>query len=168
MRDVIIRGYSVAACCSTHLLGRAGFAPRLERSSRPRLPAIMLSEAAVSLIRDVFGNPGLYRRAHPITRRVVKWGKNAEAAALDHSAVVVSEAELLRELENDSVTAIRNGASAPAGFTIYASRPLPQGTVEHCFGSRTASAAAVQLQDTRDSGTCWIESLENGWLFLIP
>jgi hypothetical protein len=53
-------------------------------------------------------------------------------------------------------------------WTIYSSRPLPPGAVERRFGSRMASVASVTLQDVRDAETCWIESVEGGWLFLIP
>jgi hypothetical protein len=31
-----------------------------------------------------------------------------------------------------------------------------------------ASAVPVTLKDNSDPGACWIESLEDGWLFLIP
>jgi hypothetical protein len=139
----------------------------LERTERLRLPAIMLSEATLSLIRDVFERPGLFHSAPRITRRVVKWGRRAEPATFDHAAVVVSERELLSEL-NLEMHLPDETASDPSNFTIFAPRPLPADTVEHCFGSRIASAAPVRLKDTSDSASCWIESLEDGWLFLTP
>jgi hypothetical protein len=164
---IVIRGDGAAAWCCAHLLTRAGFKPVLQRIPRPRLPAIMLSEAALALIREVFERPDLFHAAPRITRRVVKWGRNGEAVAFDHAAVVVSERELLSQLEREMEL-----PDEPAGdegdFTIFTSRPLPPGTVEHCFGSRIASAAQVRLKDARDSASCWIESLEDGWLFLIP
>ena len=149
-----------------HLLTKAGFAPALELTARPRLPAIMLSDAALGLIRDVFDRPGLFRSAHRITRRVVKWGAGAEPMAFDHGASVVSEEELLSELEEEVPTAA--GPNLEESFSIYASRPLPAGPVEHSFGSRTAFALPARLNDPRDSSACWIESLDEGWLFLIP
>jgi hypothetical protein len=165
--NIIIRGESAAAYCCEHLLSRAGFKPVLERTTRPRLPAIMLSEAALALIRDVFERPDLFHTAPRITRRVVKWGKRAEPVAFDHGAVVVAERELLGELEQ-ALEPLDQPAGDRGDFTIFASRPLPSEPVEHCFGSRTASAAQVRLKDERDSTSCWIESLEDGWLFLIP
>ena len=167
MGGVTIRGYSAAAWCCAHLLSKAGFEPALELSSRARLPAIMLSEAALTLLRDVFERPDLYRRAHRISRRVVQWGPVAEVSTFEHHAIVVSEAELLSELE-ESPQAPGWPKKHSSDFTIFASRPLPDGSEEHCFGSRTAFAAPVRLKDSRDSASCWIESLDDGWLFLIP
>jgi len=149
-----------------HLLTRAGFAPALELTARPRLPAIMLSDAALGLVRDVFDRPELFRSAHRITRRVVQWGTGAEPVAFEHAAAVVSEPELLEQLEQR--TATPRDAGVDTSFTIFAARPLPDGPVEHSFGSRTAFAAPVRLRDVRDSACCWIESLDEGWLFLIP
>jgi hypothetical protein len=40
--------------------------------------------------------------------------------------------------------------------------------MEHCFGSRLASAVPVTLTEGSDPSACWIESLEHGWLFLVP
>lgn len=164
---IAIRGDTVAAWCCAHLLKRAGVKPALERAVRPRLPAVMLSEAALGLIRDVFESPDLFRTAHRITRRCVAWGHDAEPAAFDHAAVVVSERGLLSELEQ-VVAAPDEHLDREADFTIFASRPLPTEPIEHCFGSRTAQAAQIRLKDPHDSGSCWIESLEDGWLFLIP
>jgi hypothetical protein len=118
-------------------------------------------------MRDVFERPDLFHSAPRITRRVVQWGRNAEPVAFDHAAVVVSEQELLSALEQETEL-LAEPTRDESDFTIIASRPLPADTVEHCFGSRIASAVPVRLKDARDSVSCWIESLEDGWLFLIP
>jgi len=164
---ITIRGDSAAAWCCAHLLTRAGFKPALDRIPRPRLPAIMLSEAALTMMRDVFERPDLFHAAPRITRRVVSWGTNAEPVAFDHNAVVVSERELLSELEQ-GMELLAEPVEGESDFAICASRPLPAETIEHCFGSRIASAAEIRLKDASDSASCWIESLEDGWLFLIP
>ena len=96
---IVVRGDSVAAWCCAYLLKKAGFKPWLKRTGRARVPAIMLSDAAVTLIRDVFDRADLFVNAPRISRRVVQWGKNTEPLTLAHSAVVVSERELLHELE---------------------------------------------------------------------
>lgn len=127
----------------------------------------MLSEAALALIRDVFERPDLFLTAPRINRRIVRWGKNAEPVAFDHSAVVVSERELLHELEQ-KLESPDEPVGDESDFTIFASRPLPSESAEHCFGSRTASAVQIRLRNAADSESCWIESLDDGWLFLIP
>jgi hypothetical protein len=115
----------------------------------------MLSDAAQHLIRDVFERENLFRGLPAIRKRVVAWG-SADPVELAHSAVVVSEEQLLERL------GIVSG-EAQGGWTIHAAPPLPEATLEHRFGSRIAWAARVEMAP---SETCWIESLENGWLFL--
>jgi hypothetical protein len=163
MTRVRIRGDGVAANCCAYLLSK--FDVVLEPVDRPRLPAIMLSDHALALIRDIFDRPDLFRDAPQVRKRMVAWGPESKLVALDHSAVVVSE-ELLLRLLLPSLT-LRDSGAAP-DWTIFASRPLPAPTLAHQFGSRMASAVAVSLKDDSEPETCWIESLENGWLFLIP
>jgi hypothetical protein len=160
---IVIKGDGVAAYCCAYLLGKAGLEVALEPVDRPRLPAIMLSDHALALIRDIFDRADLFRDASHIRKRIVAWGSDSTPLALGHSAVVVSEAALLKEL----LPSLPPSGTAPA-WTIFASRPLPAPAEEHPFGSRMASAIAVHLKDASTPETCWIESLENGWLFLIP
>src|SRR5215472_12186262 len=104
MKAVMVRGDGVAAYCCAHLLGQAGIPVAMERPSRRRLPAIMLSEAAIHLIADVFGQKNLFRGLPRIQRRTVVWGSGAEPIALPHSAVVVSEETLLDNLRPGSLS----------------------------------------------------------------
>src|SRR5580658_9614290 len=95
--SVGIRGDGVAARCCAHLLGEAGLRVSFEPGSRPRVPAIMLGDAAQQLIRDIFERDHLFRGLPKITRRMVAWG-DQPAVELDHSAVMVSEEFLLDSL----------------------------------------------------------------------
>jgi hypothetical protein len=165
MNQIAIRGDGVAASCCAFLLGKAGLPVTLHPLDRPRLPAILLGDHALALIRDIFGRADLFRDFPPIRKRMVAWGAGSNVLALDHSAVVVSEELLLREL---SLNLRRKDSETVPDWTIYASRPLPAPVEEHPFGSRMACAVAVSLKDSADPGACWIESLESGWLFLIP
>jgi hypothetical protein len=167
MRNVIIKGDGVAAYCCLHLLRSAGVHAVIDRTDRARVPAIMLSDAALALIRDVFDRQDLFRQAHRIHKRVVAWGKDAKPTALPHSAVVVSEPFLLESL-NDVLNAGDVTSSDRPDWTIFTSRPLPPSATEERFGGRIASAVSVTLKNAADSATCWIESTEDGWLFLIP
>lgn len=154
----------MAAYCCAHLLHNAGFRVAMERPARPRVPAIMLGDSALALIRDVFGRPSLFAELPRIERRVVAWGRGAEPVSVAHSAIVVSENYLLESL----APGFETDAAVSPGFTIYASKPLPAAATEQRFGARHAAAAQVALMDQADLSSCWIESLEDGWLFLIP
>jgi hypothetical protein len=121
----------------------------------------MLSEAAIKLIADVFGHRDLFRDLPRIARRTVLWGADKAATTLAHSAVVVSEESLL-----DSIRPCFAGEEAQPEWNIFASRPLPPGSAEESFGARMARATQVELKDTELAG-CWIESKDDGWMFLI-
>jgi len=165
MNQIAIQGDGVAASCCAYLLGNAGMQVTLHPIERPRLPAILLGDHALALIRDIFNRSDLFCDAPHIRKRVVAWGRDSQVLVLDHSAVVVSEELLLRELAQ-GVTLKDSGATPD--WTIFASRPLPVPAEEHPFGSRMASATAVSLKDGSDPLACWIESTADGWLFLIP
>ena len=167
MTRVLIRGDGVAAYTCAYLLGSDGCQVALERTDRPRLPAIMLTESALTLLRDVFRQPGLFRAAPRIRRRIVAWGKHDSPRAFDHRAVVVSE-EILRDTLQSVFPCADADAHASYEWTVCSSRPLPVPAVEHRFGSRTAAAAKVELKNGSCPETCWVESHEDGWLFLIP
>jgi hypothetical protein len=123
----------------------------------------MLSDSALALIRDVFDQPDLFRDLPRIQKRVVSWGSSPDGIALEHSAVVLSEEQLLAGVSSGD----RHSTSSSApNWTVFTSRPLPPEAEEHGFGTRVARANPVTLSG--ESGTCWIESLPNGWLFLIP
>jgi hypothetical protein len=166
MKNIFISGDGVAACCCSYLLKQAGFRVEVKRGDRPRLPAILLSDAALALIQGVFGDLSL-DPSHAIRNRVVAWGPDAQVLTLEHSARVVSEQSLLAKLWSR----VDVESEADADWTIFSSLssgPLPPGAMEQSFGMRTASVVQVTLKDTVDPSSCWIESLESGWLFLIP
>jgi hypothetical protein len=161
---VIIRGDGVAAYCCAYLLTKAGLAVDLQPADRPRLPVILLGEQALGLIRDIFDQPALFDNLPRIRRRVVAWGPGAKPIDVEHSAVVVSEALLLESIRPRHSDQTETKASC---WEIYAAPPLPSAVVQHRFGSRTACASPVNLKEGSDSAACWIESLEDGWLFLV-
>jgi flavin-dependent dehydrogenase len=157
---VLIRGGGVAALTCAHLLRRAGFPVFFEGAERPRLPAILLSQAAQHLIAGVFDNHSLFEDLPPVQTRIVSWG--ADSVALPHQAVVLSEADLLSRLAGRDQDA---GTPAPDGpaWTIH-TLTLAE---SHSFGYRQASVYAVDLDRDAEPYACWIESLGEGWLFLI-
>ena len=168
-----IQGDGVAAYCCAHLLKAQGYRVILDRSARSRIPAILLSEASLALIRDIFGRRDLFRNLPKIEQRVVVWGEDSrnELSVLEHSGVVVSEEFLVENLrhgiEIEDPLALGQG-DAKADWSICASQPLPASVTERRFGTRIASAVQVELRDGFDLRACWIESVEDGWLFLMP
>src|SRR5438477_5540037 len=164
---VLIRGGGVAALCCEHLLRRAGLHPIVETVDRPNVPAIMLTESTQKLLSDVFEGEDLFQGASRIRNRVVAWGLNSAPLVVPHSAIVVSERELLDRIRRHLAPGERD-EGAEIDWTIFTSRPLPAPTVDHHFGARMAIAAAVKLKTTSDAETCWVESIEQGWLFLLP
>ena len=163
MSLVSIRGDGVAGRCTAALLSRAGIPIRLEHAARARLPAILLSDPACQLIQEVFELDRPFEGLPRIRKRIVAWGANAAPVTLDHSAVVISEEELLRRLR----AAPTVSRPANPSWTIYAAKPLPEEAVQRRFGSRIAVAAPVELALGAESEACWMESLDHGWLFLV-
>jgi hypothetical protein len=162
---VVIQGDGIAAHCCAHLLCGAGMLVAMERGGRPRLPAIMLSEATQNLFKDVFKQKDLFSGQPRIRKRVVAWGPSSKPLTFDHAAVVISEEFLVEAIRKNLSLDDGREATEP-DWTIISSRP-PVGSVEQRFGVRVATAAPVNLKNGSDPTTCWIESLENGWLFLI-
>ena len=155
-----IHGEGIASRCCAHLLVRGNCEVSVERTPRPSVPVIMIADNAANLIRDAFDNHALLRGLPRISKRIVLWGADAVPVTLEHSAVVVSEEQLLAGLGNADPTDL-----AP-DWTIH-SASAPSGATKQSFGTRTASTAAVQLRDSAEANACWIESMPTGWLFAI-
>ena len=158
MIDVSIEGGGVAAACCSFLLQRAGLGVAIRPTVRAPLPAILLGDAAQQLIRDLFEQPGLFREFPRIGTRIVSWGANPQAT-LPHSAVVLSETQLLQCLEFPAP----ESAAEASEWTISTVRRADY----EQFGARTAVAAEVRLREDAEPEACWIESVDRGWLFLI-
>jgi len=159
MPGVLIRGEGVAAYTCAHLLDAAGIPVAVETAGRPKLPAILLGEPTQQLICDVFDQPALFDGLPRIERRVVAWG--ADPVTVPHRAVVISETDLAARLGPACL-----GEVAKPGWTIYAKSPLPAACTEHEFGHRSATVHKVSVKG--DTAALWIESVADGWLFLIP
>jgi hypothetical protein len=126
----------------------------------------MLSASSQALFCDILELRDAFSSLPRIQKRVVKWGPRSETVVLPHSAVIVSEQFLVEMLQQKLFHV--NPNAHDVDWTIISSRPLPESVIECGFGSRTATVAPVQLEKGSDSTTCWIESLEDGWLFLMP
>lgn len=160
--SVAIHGAGIAANCCAHLLARMGVATARTVGARTPVPAILLSDTALALLRSVFERPDLFADRPRITHRVVAWGA-AEPVSLPHGAIVLSEGDLDAALTPPAAAV---AAVAPQ-MSIHTAAPFPGGEVRR-FGARTTSAAQVSLRHDADRSVCGIEAVEAGWLFLIP
>ena len=165
--NIVVRGDGIAALCCSRLLGQAGLEITSDAPARPKVPALLLSDTTQKLLEDVFDRSDLFDGLTRVTRRIVAWGKDSKPVALPHSAVVTSEQELLNRIREADAPEL-SVDSAPSGWSIFAAPPLPGDVKERHFGSRSASAAAVKVKTSSPRDACWIESLDDGWLFLLP
>jgi hypothetical protein len=163
---VDIRGDGVAALTCSYLLQTSRCNTAIQRNTRPLLPALMVSASSQALFCDILNAADALSNLPRIETRVVKWGPSASTIALPHSAVVVSE-ELLQS-RIAKLVRFDGGSDDSPDWAIISSRPLPDLPMEHSFGQRTATVVSVKLQSGSAPSTCWIESVDEGWLFLLP
>lgn len=158
---VRLRGNGVSTAAAGFLLAADGFV--LVGGTEPvhTAPVVMLSDAALALLRDVLGRPELFAGRPQIARRVVAWG-GGEAVSVPHDALVVTGGDIAAEL----ATAPHAATTTPS-FTLHAAPPFPD-TALRRFGNRQAMAAVVELTSDSDDQACHIEAISSGWLFLIP
>lgn len=176
-QGVVLAGRGVAAATAAHcLVGRgvdvksafggkpAPFTPPIP--ARPA-PVVMLGEQAQALLGDVFaGHAALtdtLARGHRIARRLVCWGDETPRS-FPHNGLILSGERLGAALpppqENDS-------EPSAAAFTLDAVGGQGECSMRH-FGSRRAAGAPVVLAEGVDSGAVQVETLDAGWLFLMP
>jgi hypothetical protein len=161
--EVHIEGEGVAAACCAQLFAVSGQPFTSARAVRPKLGAVLLSRQTVALLDEIFPSIDLLSVGHPIQKRVVAWGPAAEPITLPHSALVISEADLLTRLWAQVPAAAE---SAAAEWKLLSS--VSSGLKQQAFGTRIASVARVLVNRDVDQSACWIESVDSGWLFLLP
>ncbi|MCT2401459.1 hypothetical protein [Novosphingobium mangrovi (ex Huang et al. 2023)] len=157
---VDITGGGVAAACCDHLLGQAGATVRWMPDARAAVPALMLSDAARALLRETLGLPDLFSDRPRITRRIVAWG-GQDPVSLPHQAAMLGAGDL------DFAPSGDTGMPGQPIFTISTTHPVADTPIVR-FGNRTGETAPVRLLEPDDADACWIEAVEDGWLFMIP
>jgi hypothetical protein len=163
---VLIQGDGIAACCCARLLRANGLDVVLAKTVRSKLPTILVSESTQLLLRDIFDDRELFRGFPQIRKRIVSWGRQSQTQIIPHSAVAVSEEELLSRLWHKVPACVGVEGKSP-GLTMVTSRGSNLLPYDCKFGSRTAFAISVRLKSGADTDACWIESLDTGWLFLL-
>jgi hypothetical protein len=170
---ICVQGNGIAAACCLQLLqGKGYMVPLPSESSRP--PAILASPSTQKLLADVFRSDGLFAGLPMIRQRVVAWGPE-KPIHLPHFGVVVSEKNLLDRL---AVRLPRYGETMVSDtrvsnwkiVTATSRDPGECTDASHQMrcGTRTATIQEVELTNAASSETCWIEAVEDGWMFLLP
>jgi hypothetical protein len=169
---VLVRGDGVAAACCVRSLSAHDVPVSVVRTGRPKLSAVLLGEATQSLLTDLFMDKKLFAGLPQIRKRVVAWGPGSQPTVLPHSALVISEHDLLERLWARVQKPIEENHDTEkqdtAAWEIISSRMEDPGRDERRFGSRSAFVSNVQLKTAADRESCWAESLDAGWLFLFP
>jgi hypothetical protein len=166
--QVQIFGEGIAASCCQHLFAQAGIPSFHTAGPRPRVPAIMLGQTAQKLLSDVCRHQGLFEAATPVRTRTIAWGADGKVKQVPHSGVVVSEDILLGRMHGEwPLHNGKPGGSAPR-WTVFASRTQPQFREPNHFGSRLAKASTVTFAAGVPPDSCYLESLNTGWLFALP
>src|ERR1700677_1524738 len=147
--SVLVRGDGVAAVCCVRSLAAHDLPLHVVRTTRPKLAALLLSEATQSLLTDLFADTDLFTGFPRIRKRVVAWGPGAEPVVLSHSALVIPEKDLIERLW-DRAPNSNEGAADAASWEIVSSRMENPGVEEKHFGSRSALVAEVQLTASAD------------------
>ncbi|MFT3965220.1 MAG: hypothetical protein QM690_05010, partial [Sphingobium sp.] len=158
---IAVRGSGMAGGCSAHLLAMQGIGAAAFPTTRPPVPALLLSDPALALLRGIFGRPDLLADRPRIERRIISWG-GSEPVPVPHGAVVVSEGALSAALFSPPVPP--ETEPPPADFTIHTAAPFPAAGMRR-FGQRGAMAAEMRLTRAEDRSACWVEAVETGWLF---
>jgi hypothetical protein len=160
--EVHIEGDGVAAACCAQLFSESGQVFTSSRVVRPKLGSVLLSRQTVAVLAEIFPSVDLLSVGHAIQKRVVAWGA-AEPITLPHSALVISETDLLSRLWAQ----VRVPVQPPAGEWKFLSSGA-SGPQQRGFGTRVALVARAVLHLDVDQSACWIESVDSGWLFLLP
>lgn len=163
---VAIHGDGIAACCCARQLGQHGIEVSWPNGPKTSGPTLLINRSTQTLLADIFQTGlSLFSDLPVIRKRVVLWGSEPVAKILPHAGVVISEAALVARCRARIES---SGASRSEGadWSIQAMSKVSGPNQKH-FGSRMARAVSVQIK-TADADACWVESLESGWLFLLP
>src|SRR3954462_1935445 len=162
---IAISGNGVAACCCVRLLQGITPTTSIREERRSRVPALMLSNSTRMLIEDAFEDKTIFDGLHRIRQRIVAWGPSSEPVVLPPSGIVFAENALLERLWPKVLFDSRTETN-PTWNVQCSGKPSPD-REEHRFGSRCAAAGEARLSKEAPQDACWIESVRNGWLFLI-
>ena len=162
----VVHGNGVtAACCVQALAANSTGVTVSEKLALARESAVLLSESTQALLGDLFRKPALLDHVPTIRKRIVAWGDRADSIALPHAALMISEQDLLALLTEVPQPVLCDGTKSE--WDVFCSRDVAPRDAAVSWGSRTAAFSRVRLTADADDTACWMESVEDGWLFLF-
>ena len=166
LESVAVHGHGIAACCCTALLRKRGLGVSFKAPQTTSGPTLLVNTITQKLIADVFEtHEDLFSNLPVIRKRIVLWGSAPTPTVLPHFGLVLSETALLQKLW-PRVEDLCSSSPESGAWSIYSTPRHTNGLQQH-FGSRIATALAVQLKEA-NTDSCFTESVDGGWLFLIP
>ncbi|MGR9053868.1 MAG: hypothetical protein ACU84J_14575, partial [Gammaproteobacteria bacterium] len=178
-----LTGYALAA-----LMSRQGFRCDLFggqaktdadlASARRKAPFLLLNDVCTSLLQTIFPDVDWNRQGYALTHRQVLWGRKTQADIVVQPAFAIDGERLLGILENyclslDGVSIIASDARKPASgeeaYAWYVNPPSVDHIVETTdTGKRVLLSGYCRLMPVADPRHCYMESVADGWLFLVP
>ena len=146
---------------------------RLEQRALARRRHILLSEKTARLLTAIWDDPMLLAGTHPIRERAVSWEAARDVEVLPSPGIALDIDDLIQRLEAGlSLPPSAADATSDAAW-IVDTRPGSTGPSDAdspmcAFGDRHAWFSQVELRtDSRDD-LCIMESVADGWAFLLP
>jgi flavin-dependent dehydrogenase len=169
-RSVVVRGSGVAALTCARLLDIQGWSVRLEQGAPARRLHLLLGEATAGLLAALWNDPLLLAGAHPVRERAVSWGSASGADTVPAPGVAIGANELVRRL----AARLRLPSAAPdaAALIVDAQPGSPESAGAaapmRAFGRRHAWVAQAMLRAESRPDLCVMETVGDGWVFLLP
>lgn len=195
-RRALVVGIGIAGLSCAELLVRQGWEVELRGPPARPAPALLLNNVTCALLLDIWqAGVDLFEGSVALFERRIRWGHSGAAASVAEPGVVITgdllSGRLLERLTRRHRGRVRvNDSPVPAyqladpnlsgsvvqevdwvvgagGRSAHISRAL--GVSERrSFGNRCAICTEVTLARGAERNTCWIETVRDGWVFLVP
>jgi flavin-dependent dehydrogenase len=171
---VLVEGTGVAGLTVARLLARRGCAVTVVDAGpagAPPAPALVLNPVTIALLEDLWDADGtLLAGAHPLSGRVVAWGRGGLETAAE-PALSLDGGDLGRRLR-DRLAGVRVVAEPPGDpdgwdWVVEAGGAGSPGEAT-VAGRRCVLAARVRLAPGASGTLCRMTTVPGGWIHLAP
>jgi flavin-dependent dehydrogenase len=174
-RRALVLGSGVAGLTCAHLLAARGWRVDCAASPATPGPVVLISRLNADLLLELWqADEMLFMGAHRLRGRVVQWEDVAAPTQTVTPAFVVPVDILLARLADLArkmgVCSVAPAHVDPADYdwVVHAGGRDAVAEESIAFGRRRGVAASVKLTPLARTDRALIESVQGGWLFLIP